>query len=177
VFIGALFALGSALREQIVYYGMFFLPLLLLWLSRNLRSRRGIAFALVVIIAPTVLMQLALRAWNVHMSGLAVVSTNAKTVMSQAVLEVAKKHPDLYDGGTLLDQASRKFFVRYDYGEVRAINRHLEAQGVSDASLAEMAMANTSRPGKGTPSTFWSRFAIAFLKNRPGSPLTPREGF
>ena len=59
------------------------------------------------------------------MTGAAVVSTNSKQVMTQALLDLAKKHPDLYDGDTPFDKAARQSFVRYQFNEVGTMNRLL----------------------------------------------------
>lgn len=139
--IGLLFGIGSTLREQVVFYGVFFLPLILLALLRSFNDKRKVALALVVVAAPTVLLQFALEGWNQRMTGSAVVSTNSKTVMTQAVLELAEKHPDLYDGETPLDKAARQSFVKYRYSEVKPMNRLLEGQGISDSALSRMAIA------------------------------------
>ena len=137
--IGLLFGIASTLREEIVFYGVFFAPLILLWLLRSVNDKKIVALALVVVVAPAVLLQFALKGWNQRTTGAAVVSTNSKMVMTQAVLELAKKHPDLYDGDTPLDKAARQSFVRYHYSEVRSIDRLLRNQGISDRRLSQMA--------------------------------------
>ena len=127
--IGLLFGIASTLREEIVFYGVFFAPLILLWLLRSVDDKKMVALALVVVVAPAVLLQFALKGWNQRTTGAAVVSTNSKMVMTQAVLELAKKHPDLYDGDTPLDKAARQSFVRYHYSEVRSIEPATEESG------------------------------------------------
>lgn len=174
--VGLLLGIGSVLREQIVYYGVFFLPLILLWLARSLSDRRRLAFALVVIVAPTVLLQFALKGWNERMSGSAVVSTNSKTVMTQAVLEVAKRHPELYDGETPLDKGARQFFVRYRYGELSQMNRYLRAQGISDAMLSEMATAKYFEAWRRYPSDFLAIVMERFLEKPSKLVFDPANG-
>ena len=164
--VGLILGISSTLREQIVYYGVFLLPIILLWLVRGLHDKRSVALALVVILAPTVLLQFALKGWNLRMSGSAVVSTNSKTVITQAVLELAKRHPELYDGETPLDSAARQFFVRYRYAEVAPMNRYLQAQGISDAMLSQMAMSKYLEAWRRFPADF-SAIVMGRFFNKP----------
>ena len=59
------------------------------------------------------------------MTGQAVVSANARTVMLQAVLPVARQCPDLFDGDTELDKAARATSESYDFSEVGKLNKLL----------------------------------------------------
>ena len=183
LFVGLLFGIASALREEIVFYGVFFLPLILLLLLRSVNDKKKIVLALVVVVAPTVLLQVALKGWNQRMTGGAGVSTNSNKVMTQAVLELAKKHPDLYDGDTLLDKAARQSFVRYHYSEVRAINRLLRDQGINASRLSQMVTSKyfeawTRYPGDFSVIVLDRFFAKpSKLAFNPGNSILMHKGY
>lgn len=176
LFIGLVFGIGSTLREQIVFYGVFFLPLILLWLQRSLKDKKMFALALLVILAPTILMQFALKGWNEHMTGSPVVSTNSKTVMTQAVLELAEKHPDLYDGASPLDQAARQSFVHHNYHELRPMNRLLNSRGITDRAISQMAIAKYFEAWTRYPADFFMIVLDRFVAKPSKLAFDPANG-
>lgn len=174
--IGVLFGIASTLREQLLYYGVVFLPLLLLTVRPERAGRSHAILALIALVAPTLLFQQGLRAWNASQWGVQAVSTNARTVMSQAVLEVAQKNPDLYDGGTALDKAARAHLVEYAYGEVVRMNQALRSAGLSDAEISRMAIDKYRQAWQRYPLAMLQVVLARFFNKTPKRAFNPANG-
>ena len=90
LYLGLILGLAATLREQLVYYAIFFLPLVLVSLRAAHASLRHALLILLLLVGPMVLARIGLESWNKTMTGQAVVSANARTVMLQAVLPGAR---------------------------------------------------------------------------------------
>lgn len=152
--VAGLCGLASGLREQLVYYGAFSLPLVALAAHRNWGGWKGSAAAIVIVILPVIVVQQGLRAINQQLAGVEAVSTNARTVMIQGLLDVSKRHPELFDGETPLDRVARQKFVRHVYGEVVQINTQLMRDGLSSEEIGKLAIAKYLEGWQRFPGTF-----------------------
>lgn len=140
--LGAALAFCFVLREQILFYGIFFLPLLLCGLHRGRSSWQRKAVIVILLIAPLLAARQGIVSLNESILGQDVVSTNARSVMLQALLEVAKDHPELFDGDTPLDRLARVELNDYTFAEVQVVKSKLvQEAGVPAPEAATMTIA------------------------------------
>lgn len=153
-------ALAYCLREQLVFYMLFFVPLVLLWIRRGRVGRVATVGVLLAVFAPLVLTRVTLIEWRANLTGEAVISTNAGSVMLQAVLETARANPALFDGGTPLDEAANRHFRAYSYAELLVVRQDLSRAGIPRTDLADAAIAKYLEA--------WRRFPLDMLGSVAG---------
>ena len=107
LYLGLILGLAATLREQLVYYAIFFLPLVLVSLRAAHASLRHALLILLLLVGPMVLARIGLEIMEQNNDRPGGFSANARTVMLQAALPVARQYPDLFDGDTELDKAAR----------------------------------------------------------------------
>lgn len=148
VLVGCIFPVCFSLREQMIYYCVFFVPLAAMSLRvRLLPWYRALAL-IVLLLLPSIGARAGLIQLNEAMTGQAVVSTNARTVMLQALLEVAEKQPGLFGGQSPLDRVAQETFSSYEYGEIKLINERMMEKGFSEREIAKLAIDKYSMHGR-----------------------------
>lgn len=170
--VGCLFAFCFMLREQVIYYSVFFVPIAALCVWKKAPLPR-IMLLVVLFMLPALGVRSGMISLNEAMAGRAVVSTNARTVMLQALLEVAEKQPQLFGGDSPLDQTARSTFSSYEYDEVVWINRKLMDQGFTDSEIATMAIDKYIYTWKHFPVSILQAVALRFIGSQPKYFLNP----
>jgi hypothetical protein len=181
--LGLILGVAAALREQFVYYAIFFLPLVFVGLRAAHASLTQALVILLLLAGPVVLTRIGLESWNKAMTGQAVVSTNARTVMLQPVLPVARQYTDLFNGDTELDKAARAAFRTYKYSEVVDLNKLLLSRGISPEAISRLAIAKYFETWRRYPLPLGLTVANRFLEGgvtsafNPGKAILLQKGY
>lgn len=172
--LGIILAGCFVLREQIIYYGIFFLPLLILSLRRGGSGWPRIALVALLLMVPIAGARQGIIMVNEDLAGQAVVSTNARSVMLQALLEVAEQHPELFDGETALDQIARAEFDDYTFAEVLIVKDKLvKDAGVSEEDAVTMTIAKYFEAWRRFPGTFAGAVFERVMDDQPKLLFSP----
>jgi hypothetical protein len=180
---GLLLAVAASLREQLALYAIFLVPLVLVWLAAAHAGVRQVLLVLILFAGAIALSRVGQSSWNQLMTGDATVSTNARTVMLQAILPVASKHPALFEGNTELDRAARETLRTYRYPEVVQLNRTLRREGLSEHEIGRLAVAKYFEAWRRYPLTQSIVVAQRLFKKsilgsfNPGKSILMQKGY
>lgn len=143
---GLLLALATTLREATPYLALAALPAA--WIAAP-RGRRWAGPPL--LLAPVLLVALAIAQWHAARSGHAVLSTSRQIVMVQAVLPLLREGRAVYHDDTPFDRAARETVHTLGYVGIDALNARLFAEGFSAPEIAAMASARYWRAWREHP--------------------------
>lgn len=138
--LGAGLLMGAAFffREANQYLIVCLLPMVgaIAWQRRKLRHGALLIFALMI---PVLLASEAYKAFNVARFDQRFVTTVGRTVMLHALLPLAKRKPELFNGSSELDKAVRATLRDYTFAETLKISGQLLGGGLSEEQLSQVA--------------------------------------
>ncbi len=140
--LGAGILMGTAFffREANQYLIVCLLPFVavIAWQRRKLLHGVLLIFALM---APVMFASEAYKAFNIVRFDQRIVTTIGRLVMLGALLPLAERKPELFDGTSELDRVARANFSEYTFAENNKINGILLRRGYSEERLSKEAFA------------------------------------
>lgn len=135
---GILIGIAFFFREANQYLVVCLLPIVLViaWLRGAMVH--GIVL-LLFFLAPLLLAVEFYKTFNAARFDARFVTTAGRTVMLHAVLPLAKRKPELFDGSSELDKTARVTLREYTFAETLEINSQLLNSGFSEERLAQAA--------------------------------------
>jgi hypothetical protein len=143
---GLLLAIATPIREATPYLALAALPAA--WIAAP-RGRRWAGP--VLLLAPVLLVAVAMAQWHAARSGHAVLSTSRQIVMVQAVLPLLREGVVVFHDDSPFDRAARETVVPLGYAGIDALNLRLFEAGHSAPEIAAMASARYWRAWREHP--------------------------
>jgi hypothetical protein len=149
---GISMGLAFFIRDANQYLVICLLPMVLAIAWQRKKFGTGLVL-IVAFVAPVLIASAAYKSFNETRFGQRFVTSGGRTVMLHAVLPLAKRNPEIFDGTSDLDRTARSILKSYNFTETRTINRALLAQGHDEVELSKEAFAKYFEA--------WRRFPLA----------------
>lgn len=118
--LGLLYGYSCLQRGTGLLFLALVLPMVIAWAWRGAQGARRIV-ALAAFLAPVALLVGGNMAWNLHRTGVPVMTTGAQFVMIQPMVKAAARGHQVFDGDTPIDALAAKHLKTYEYNEVGLI--------------------------------------------------------
>jgi hypothetical protein len=152
---GAGMATAFLVRESNQYLWLTFLPLVVAATWSRTWSVRACFASVLLFALPILLTVEGYKSFNAVRLGERKVTTGGRTAMMQPVVGLAREHPEIYDGPTPLDRASRESLRTYEFSDIIAINSKLFALGLGENEIDHAARTKFAEA--------WQRYPISML--------------